>query len=168
MIRSIFSLTLLASTQVSADEVLFSGHVLSSTVIPIGAPGCPSLNSNTPTGNGGATITISNDCGCMTTRLKVDEVLAGTMNEAEFTLSQRVGEWCRLDLAAATGPVLMQTGSGQPSWSGTRKKPDGLYFQTRRFQSLAGILASSLKADGEGMASLDELKQRLRQQRGGN
>lgn len=168
MIRSIFALTLLASAQVWADEVLFSGHVLSTTVIPRGAPGCPERNSNTPIPGGGTRITISNDCGCMTTRIKVDEVLAGTMNEAEFTVSQRVGEWCRLDLAAAVGPVLMQTGAAAPSWSGTRKKPDGLYFQTRRFQSLAGIPAASLAADDEGLASLDELKQRLRRKRGGD
>jgi hypothetical protein len=158
--KSIWLYVLLAGAvgPLAADELLVSGRVESILLTPAGAPGCPDLSDTR-----GPRLTVSNDCGCQETRIKVAHTYVGDSAGDTLTFKERLGEWCKPALPVRSAPVLVRTFGPEIKWSPLESKDGMQLFKPASFTYVGGYPMKAMPADEAGMAPLESLLDKLKQ-----
>lgn len=168
MLRGLAVLAALSvAVSASAAEQVFTGQIQKIVMRLHGVDGCRSIcrpaTANEP---GLEQVCFSNSAGCQSTEIKVEEVFIGDARPGSIvTVESTVGEWSEPVFYVSPKPVLVHLNGGEHEWADIKMRGGKLYFKAARHLSIGGVPSRSLRADADGMVSLDQLLARIRTSR---
>lgn len=145
-----------------AGESLLVGRVERITLVPRGAPECPS-SCPTTTPDGRPFVCVSNEGGCQHTRFRIEQVLLGDDKPGLKDVDNGMGEWGQLVFPLEHGPILVHLDGNRVRWSQVVRRDGRLWFAPQSFKRdvIQGVAPASIEAGADGWAPLDLLLERL-------
>jgi hypothetical protein len=167
MIRStIFALALVASAPCACGAaetpLVLTAHVQRVVLQPPGTADCPpscsrpsSLPPNTEW------VCISNDGGCETLDVTVDQVLLGSVAGPQHVLQRRIGEWGPRFPCTSVQLAIVED-EGNISWSTITLRDKQRLIDPTRIRRLGRVDTATLPATADNLVSLEDLIDRAK------